>query len=415
MLGVCRQGSAGSDGLVSWEVWAALSEAIVCGTDHTFRIGDAKKPEAVIRASIWQRAKELQRAGKTKTAGVASCDGMHGLISSTGRRNVDRHRPHVNRSSPAGLHRVRRAKIRPNARDKAIGGGKDCCIVTEELTTRSEEGHHRVRDTTHREGIAGSSYRAGDFGAFSGAGFGSCDSDGGEYRDRSFPANEYHPENKHDLCVANARRNRSKGQVQNCCSTFPARRNSAPRTKGNGNGNIGRRRLNQSLATSRRRFFSKWFEKRLLRQKEAEISGRRPVSEPAASAPARTGTKGTTKTLTSPHRLSQARPVCDQKVLNKNAPKREETHHEGGGQRLEIWDTTTFAQQGWVGAWGAGIVADEGGGKFQWRGEETRRDVAAHQALLNGLETKRFRAETSSAKRKASHYQANMREAQVSL
>lgn len=411
----CRQGSTGGDGLVSWEVWAALSEAIVYRTDQTFRRGDGKTSPSATPTWVWQRAEELRCAGRVRAVGPDCSDETHGAATTTGRRSHSQHRPHVNRSSSADLH-VRRAQTRPNARSKADGGGNGCRIVPGEVARSTRTRHHQEGETGQRGGFVGS-FSTGDLGYFSGADDGGFDSVGGGYGDRSFSAKEHLSAEAREIGVANTIERSTNKRPGQRSSGFTTRRNLTPQT----NGNIGRgRRLHQSLASSRRRWFSNSSRKRLSGRKAAEkptnnhAPGRRPVTAPAASAAARTCAKRT-KPLTPPHGHSRAAQVCVEQQPYNKVLERVVTHDAGGGKRPNQWNsTTTFAPQGWGGARGEQMVAGEGGIEFDWQGEGTRLETTEPQALLCELETERFRAETASAKRKASQYQTSMREAHVS-
>lgn len=365
---------------------------------------------AVTSTSVWQRAEELRRAGRVTITGPTSADGVYDLdTTATGCRNHDQHRRHTSGSSPE-LHLLR-AKNRPIDRGKAVGGGNDCCTVPGELTTRRGTSPSRVGNPTKTGDTVGS-YSTGDLGVFSGTEFGSFDSVGRGYGDRSYSANEHPSQEEHDVCVASITSNSNKGPGQNS-STVPASPKFVPQMEGN----IGRRRLHQSLATSRRRWFSKSCSQRLSWRKETEkrdrSPGRRPLTAPAASAAERKGSKGE-KTLTPPRGLSRARVVCDQQELCEQMPTRVVTHDSGGGQRPNQRISSKFAQQDCIGAPGPRIVFHEGREEFERRGAGTKRETTAHQTLLDELETGRFRAETASARRKASQYQTCMQEAQVS-
>lgn len=405
---------------MSWEVWAALSELIVCGTVQTTsgRGLDQRTVPAVTSASVWQRAEELRCADSTKTACPASSVGMHRLTTTaitTGCRNHDQHRQHVGQSS-AELH-TRRSNNRSNTLGKAVDGSIDSGTVHEELTRRAGRIHHREGNNTQRGGFTGP-YSTGDLGAFSRAGFGSCGSGGGGYGDRSFsedesPSTEETSPEEHDVCVGNNRSSSNKGVGKNS-RAVRARRNSGPQT----DGNASRRRLRQTLAMSRRRWFSKSCRQRNSGRKGIEkrspSPGRRPETAPAAPVAARAGMKGR-RTLTPPPRLTRARAVSVQQVLYQTAPETELTYGVGGGTRPDQCNRRPCDHQTWIGAWEAGAVAGEGGSEIELRGEGTRREATAHQAVMDELEKGRFRTETASAKRKASKYQTCMRETQVNV
>ncbi|CAN0230729.1 unnamed protein product, partial [Ectocarpus sp. 12 AP-2014] len=69
--------SAGDDGFVSWEVWAALSETIASRMNHAVLREDQPMSSAVTSALVWQRAKEL-RCTHTEVVGPSSGGGIHG-------------------------------------------------------------------------------------------------------------------------------------------------------------------------------------------------------------------------------------------------------------------------------------------------------------------------------------------------
>lgn len=109
--------------------------------------------------------------------------------------------------------------------------------------------------------------------------------------------------------------------------------------------------------------------------------------------------------------------MCFQQEQYNKAPETRVVAHDdaGGGERPDQWSSATaLGQQGWARARGEGAVAGEGRSEFEWRSEGTRREATEKHALLRELETRRFRVETASAKRKASQYQTGMREAHVS-
>ncbi|CAM9284052.1 unnamed protein product [Ectocarpus sp. 4 AP-2014] len=415
--------SAGDDGFVSWEVWAALSETIASRMNHAVLRGDQPISSAVTSALVWQRAKEL-RCTHTEVVGPSSGGVVHG--------------------SPLG-------KEQNVYMDNGTihGGG-----MTTSTTMGQTEG-------CHPSSGGGAGYSStGGLGEISATALGDCYGHGAAgHRDLSYSAIEDNSPNEVDLSVGSSTREGRDPprRAATRLSTVRAHTDSGPRA----DNAIRRRSLHQTLATSRRSWQLQ--QQRLPRTAPMNIdnrsfvrsssspsrhkvvatstgsrpingaktpihqevpgqnmavklfAGRRPVSASATMAAAHSARKER-ELATAPTHIGAGSANQD---LHHTVPNTDTACHECVRSPLHQWNRM-FPAQKYAGSWDAKAMMDGGVRAVEERGEEivheaTRPEATCAPHLLDDVETNWIRTETASAKRKASKYQTCMLEAQCAL
>ncbi|CAM9315535.1 unnamed protein product [Ectocarpus fasciculatus] len=414
------RGSAGDDGFVSWEVWAALSETIASRMNHATQRENQPMSPAVATALVCQRAEGL-RCTHTEVVGPSS----GGVV----------------RGTPPGK------ETNVDIANGTIHGGG---TTTPTMRDRQTEGY-----CARRGGSAGYSGTKG-FADVSVTASGELYGHGAEgHGDLSYSAIE---DNSPTEIGASTRESKDPShRATNRLNTVRARKGSGPRA-----GNASRRNLHQTLATSRRSWQSQQQHLRRTvpmnidnrsfmrsssspsspkvvatatgsgpingakthRHQEVPgqhvaakpVAGRRPVSAPAAMAtPHSAGKKRELATAPTHAGVRSAH-----QYFYHTVPKTDTACRERDRSPLHQWNRTMVDAQRFAGGWEAKAMMDGGVRKVEQRSrdivyEAARPEATCEAHLLDDVETNWIRTETAAAKRKASKYQMCMLEAQRAL
>lgn len=372
------QDSKGDDELVSWEVWAALSELIVCRSTPAFA-------PPVTAAWVWQRAEEIRRAEKTINADSTVDD--------------------TSKTGFPGSHSEGDLGIRSAAGFEAFDSGHgDISFWADEECSREQRPPEECFKAAERTGRSRASQKSLDHQT-------APSSMLVRRRPNSAPQTSIASKGRLHQTLTKSQRSwslRSKSQCK------------LRRDQGQGQGQGQTRGYNRALTRScsspshRNGAMSSTttllsqsgkspHSRRLAEREGAEgpiptpTLRRRPMTAPVDQSPTRAGTKGPA------HPTTSARPISGRQGYRQVVHESARMRGEGSGLQPEIAKSPGFASQtlGWR---GGGATAHGGGSEFEWRGEE-----AAHDDMENG----HLRTETASAKRKAAQYQTCMLEAQV--
>lgn len=375
-----RQGSKGDGKLVSWEVWAALSEMLVCRSNPP-----ALLPPATA-AGVWQRAEEIRRAGGTLTADPAVNNTSRGegfphshCMGEFGARSSDFGSGYGDVSFWADEDGSREPPP-PKECCKAVGA---CGSGTSRKPPRQTSLPSSMPVVLGRPNSAPQTTSSASKGT------------------------------RLHQTLATSRRSwsqRSRSQRQ--------LRRGQGRTRGN---NRGLRRSSSSPAhrhgaayDSPAATFPNQKDKTPYSHRfsglESNAEGaiatpaprRRPMTAPVGE------TRSDTRGLARPAEVPARQRSCQSAHANARV-----RGVGDDGLRPDLGSNNStpfgFGSHSLVGAWDGGAVADDGGGgdggsEFEWRGVRTARD---------DMESGYLRTETASAKRKAAQYQTCMLEAQV--
>lgn len=360
------QDSNGNGKLVSWEVWAALSELIAT------RDNPALLPP-VTAAGVWQRAEEIRRAESTQTADPA--------LDHTSREGLPR------------SHRVGDLGARSAAGSRGIGGGYgDISFWADEDRSREQISPNECRKAvgTGNDRTSQNPPHPTSPGSIP-----------ARERPTSAPQTSGAGKGRLHKTLATSRtswslRSRSQRQL----------RRGQGRTRGD---NRGLRRSSSSpshrhgVACSPAAFPDQRRETPYSRRFSGREGAERPFPAPT---PRRWPMTAPVEQENTRSDTRDARPVPASQRSCQSAHGNTRTREVGDGRQPDLGTSTAFESHSLGGVWDRGAVADggDGGSELEWRRDWTARDE---------MESGHLRTETASAKRKASQYQTCMLEAQV--
>ena len=374
------QDSEGNGELVSWEVWAALSELVVCQSS-------AALVPPVSAASVWQRAEEIRRAETALTADP-TVDGT----SRTGFRGAQSDGD-IGTRSAAGFvgfesgHGDISFWADEDGSRKQLAT-KECCKEVERT------GNSRTsRKSAHQQTALGSPPVRGRPNSAPQARIAST----GRLLQTLAKCQKSWSLRSRSQCQLRRGRGQGRGQGATRGSNRGLRRSSSSPSHRNAATCTAPTLPNQRHETPHSRRITG-------RERKGSIVTptilRRPMTAPLDPAATRSDTEGFA------HPTTSSRPVCAREGCRQVVQDHARMRGVAGGLESHLASSAGFVSQTFAGTWG-GEEADTGlggGSEFEWRGDEAARD---------DMENGHLRTETASAKRKAARYQTCMLEAQV--
>lgn len=360
------QDSKGDGKLVSWEVWAALSELVVCRSDAKVGREDFAFVPPVTAAWIWQRAEEIRHSAGTITTDPAVDDNLRKGVAESGDREA---------RSSAGFRGFGSGygDISFWADDSSSAAERDAreerCAVVGTGTSATRTRPHQTRERPTSSAVRGR-------------------------RPCSAPQTSNASKGRLHQTLATSRSSwslRSTPQRQLRRGLDSARGDHrAPRRSSSSPSH--RTGVACSASTSPNRKAEEPHPQRFWKRGGAEQDipplCSRPMTAPVESAVPRSGTKGPA------HPTTCTRSGSDCQKSSKSVHEAVRTSGAGGVLMPNSLVRTLEGE----------AVADDDVSDFEWRGEERARD---------DMESGHLRTETASAKRKAAKYQTCMLEAQV--